>query len=81
MLSNRKPTPEKIREDLLRTEREMERMSKLDPDCNAAKRRAAFFERCKTTDTKLQPHAPEAYAAQNSNTPLEPKHKNTKKLA
>jgi hypothetical protein len=53
MLSNRKPTPEKIREDLLRTARELERILTLDPNCNAAKRRAAFYERCKTSDTKL----------------------------
>jgi len=36
MLSNRKTHPRKNQRDLLRTEREMERMSKLDPDCNAS---------------------------------------------
>jgi hypothetical protein len=54
MLQLKKLTPAEQKQDAIRLINEVERISQLDPNSKAAIRRAAFYERCKTTDTKLQ---------------------------
>ena len=54
MLQLKKLTPAEQKQDAIRLLNEVERISQLDPNSKAALRRAAFYERCKTTNTKLQ---------------------------
>ena len=49
----RKLTPAEVKEEDTKLQNEVDRISQLDPNSKAAKRRAAFYARCKTTDTKM----------------------------
>jgi hypothetical protein len=54
MLQLKKLTPAEQKQDDIKLQEEEARISQLDPNSKAAQRRAAFYERCKTTNTKLQ---------------------------
>jgi hypothetical protein len=58
MLQLKKLTAAEQKVDEIKLQNEVDRISQLDPNSKAAKRRAAFYERCKITDTKLQNRPP-----------------------
>jgi hypothetical protein len=49
----RKLTPAEVKEEDIKMQNEVDRIGQLDPNSKPAKRRAAFFARCKISDTKL----------------------------